>query len=142
MPLRLERTVVLKLCREVERECVTCQNLLTWNWSQSHPQSVMEVKRWEIDPKGVWYRACSSIEQWYPSLGGRLIPVTQPCQESGTTPTSLTAFDGFSTPILHRSSCKSAASLRKGSCRELSSRRRERLRRTYSWTAGRNPSLS
>jgi hypothetical protein len=31
----------------------------------------------------------SIIEQWYPSLGGRLIPVTQPCLESGPTPTSL-----------------------------------------------------
>lgn len=127
-----------------EKDFAALQNLPAWTLLQSHSPPIRdrEKKMGDRSTRVFGIAPALIIEQWYPSLGGSRIPVPQPCLESSTTPISLIAFDASSTPVLRPSFRKTAAPLRKQSCHELSSRRRTRLRRTYSWTAGRILGLS
>lgn len=126
-----------------EKDFAALQNLPAWTLLQSHSPPIRdrEKKMGDRSTRVFGIAPALIIEQWYPSLGGSRIPVPQPCLESSTTPISLIAFDASSTPVLRPSFRKTAAPLRKQSCHELSSRRRTRLRRTYSWTADRTLSL-
>jgi hypothetical protein len=76
LPLRLEKTVGLKLCT---RRSAWLTSIRQHEFATVSPAIRNEGKGWETDTERVFGIAPASIEQWYPSLGGRLIPVRQPC---------------------------------------------------------------